>query len=514
MAAGIGASCFAAASVVALQGLVAVAVPRHRLQRTLVAVQTLLVCEVALLLPGVLRLPRFAQSLQQHPQWLLAAAPGWFLGVERVIAGGRAPHDVRAAVIAFAGTALVFATVAACYVVLYRRFDQVSLQTPHHAAGVSLRMPRRYWVWHPAFTAVRAFAGATLRRSGPHQLVVFAALTSGLALAVNAVLLNDGASAASAASAAIGAPLMAILIATLGLRGALLMPLEIRAAWIFRLAERADCRVAQLNAVRLMLMWRGVMLPTVAIVPLQLAVIGWSRTLASIPVTLAIGWLLVELVIRDWRRIPFTCTVLFGKRPAGQTFGLLCALYVVFVVIGTRIAQLAASNVRSWLGTLGVLLVAAAIARWHRGQSWGSWPLEFEDSLPDGVDTLRLESLTALLLVLIIDRMARDVLNTFDLLILLAVIRLRDEAYGVAIAEMVGQARERAASIASVYAALDRLEAAGFITSELGEPSPTRGGRAKRYVKVTAEGVRAVNSTQRALTQMWGKLSVLKERRT
>jgi hypothetical protein len=390
MAAGIGASCFAAASVVALQGLVAVAVPRHRLQRTLVAVQTLLVCEVALLLPGVLRLPRFAQSLQQHPQWLLAAAPGWFLGVERVIAGGRAPHDVRAAVIAFAGTALVFATVAACYVVLYRRFDQVSLQTPHHAAGVSLRMPRRYWVWHPAFTAVRAFAGATLRRSGPHQLVVFAALTSGLALAVNAVLLNDGASAASAASAAIGAPLMAILIATLGLRGALLMPLEIRAAWIFRLAERADCRVAQLNAVRLMLMWRGVMLPTVAIVPLQLAVIGWSRTLASIPVTLAIGWLLVELVIRDWRRIPFTCTVLFGKRPAGQTFGLLCALYVVFVVIGTRIAQLAASNVRSWLGTLGVLLVAAAIARWHRGQSWGSWPLEFEDSLPDGVDTLRL----------------------------------------------------------------------------------------------------------------------------
>ena len=110
--------------------------------------------------------------------------------------------------------------------------------------------------------------------------------------------------------------------------------------------------------------------------------------------------------------------------------------------------------------------------------------------------------------------MARDVLNTFDLLILLAVIRLRDEAYGVAIAEMVGQARGRAASIASVYAALDRLEGAGFITSELGEPSPTRGGRAKRYVKVTAEGVRAVNSTQRALTQMWGKLSVLKERRT
>jgi PadR family transcriptional regulator len=106
--------------------------------------------------------------------------------------------------------------------------------------------------------------------------------------------------------------------------------------------------------------------------------------------------------------------------------------------------------------------------------------------------------------------MPRDVLNTFDLLILLAVIRLRDEAYGVPIAEMVGEARERPASVASVYAALDRLERAGLVTSQLGEPSPTRGGRAKRYVKVTAQGVRAVSSTQRALTQMWGKLPVLK----
>jgi PadR family transcriptional regulator len=110
--------------------------------------------------------------------------------------------------------------------------------------------------------------------------------------------------------------------------------------------------------------------------------------------------------------------------------------------------------------------------------------------------------------------MVRDVLNTFDLLILLAILRLGDEAYGVPIAEMVGKAREKSASIAAVYAAIDRLEERGLVVTELGESSPTRGGRAKRYVHVTPEGVRAVNSTQRALTQMWANLRVLKERRT
>ena len=110
--------------------------------------------------------------------------------------------------------------------------------------------------------------------------------------------------------------------------------------------------------------------------------------------------------------------------------------------------------------------------------------------------------------------MTQDVLNTFDLLILLAVLRLGDDAYGVSIAEMVGHAREKPASIAAVYAALDRLEGRGFVVSELGEPSPTRGGRAKRYVRVTPDGVRAVNATRRALTQMWGRMAVLKEQAT
>ena len=110
--------------------------------------------------------------------------------------------------------------------------------------------------------------------------------------------------------------------------------------------------------------------------------------------------------------------------------------------------------------------------------------------------------------------MKRDVLPTLDLLVLLAVLRLGDEAYGVPIAEAVGEARGRAVSMAGVYAALERLEEGGLIVTELGEPTAARGGRAKRYVRVTGKGVSAVEATRRTLTEMWSGLPALKGRTT
>jgi hypothetical protein len=391
LVAGGGASFFAAATLVAVQGLVAVLAPRHRLQRAMIAVRTLFVCEVALLLPVVLRLPRLAESLEQNRWWLKIAAPGWFLGVERMLLGGGTADDRRLAGIAIAGTALVSATAVACFLELYRRFDRVSLQTPHRATQrwrrVAIRWPQ---TTPPALAAVQSFTGATLRRSGPHQLVVFGALSAGLAFALDAALLSGDAGGALT-RAAIGAPLIVMIVATLGVRAALLMPTEIRAAWIFRFTERADIRIEQLDAVRLALAWRGILLPALVVAPLQIAILGWGHAGASFPVTLAIGWMLLELVTSDWRRIPFTCTVLFGKRPAAQTFMILCALYVAFGVIGARIAEHAVGGLSSWLVTMSLLTMALCFARWHRLRHWGRLPLEFEDYLPDSVETLGLE---------------------------------------------------------------------------------------------------------------------------
>jgi DNA-binding PadR family transcriptional regulator len=60
--------------------------------------------------------------------------------------------------------------------------------------------------------------------------------------------------------------------------------------------------------------------------------------------------------------------------------------------------------------------------------------------------------------------------------------------------------------VGSVYATLDRLAEKGFVFSRLGEPTAERGGRAKRYFRVTANGIREVRKTQRALTNLWSGL--------
>src|SRR5215472_17824175 len=103
----------------------------------------------------------------------------------------------------------------------------------------------------------------------------------------------------------------------------------------------------------------------------------------------------------------------------------------------------------------------------------------------------------------------RDHLGNFELMVILVLIRLGENAYGVPISEELEKASGRDIAIASVYAALERLEAKGFVTSELGEPTAERGGRAKRYFRVTARGLKEVRETRRTLLKLWSGLAEL-----
>jgi PadR family transcriptional regulator PadR len=106
--------------------------------------------------------------------------------------------------------------------------------------------------------------------------------------------------------------------------------------------------------------------------------------------------------------------------------------------------------------------------------------------------------------------MSRDSLGKFELMVLLGVIRLGDEAYGASISTVIEETLGRDVLLASVHAALERLVRKGMVTSRLGEPTPERGGRAKRYFRVTAKGLREVRDTRQALTQLWNGLPQLK----
>lgn len=95
-------------------------------------------------------------------------------------------------------------------------------------------------------------------------------------------------------------------------------------------------------------------------------------------------------------------------------------------------------------------------------------------------------------------------------MLLLAVIHLGDEAYGVPISRELEGHRGRSVSVGSVYAALERLEGKGLVVSSLGDPTPERGGKAKRYFQITKEGLRQIRDTRRVLTRLWETIPDLK----
>jgi len=98
----------------------------------------------------------------------------------------------------------------------------------------------------------------------------------------------------------------------------------------------------------------------------------------------------------------------------------------------------------------------------------------------------------------------REFLGGFELLVLLALIRLGDGAYGVPISDAIEESSGREVAIGSVYITLGRLEAKGLVSSRLGESTAERGGRAKTYFRITAKGLREVRQARRTLMNLWG----------
>ena len=103
----------------------------------------------------------------------------------------------------------------------------------------------------------------------------------------------------------------------------------------------------------------------------------------------------------------------------------------------------------------------------------------------------------------------RDYLGEFEHIIVLALLRLEDRAYGVTVRQEIESRTSREVSIGAVYATLERLETKGYVKSHRGDPTPERGGRSKRFFRVTPRGVAAVNRTQRALQSMTDGLDLI-----
>ncbi|MDX1645544.1 MAG: helix-turn-helix transcriptional regulator [Longimicrobiales bacterium] len=99
-------------------------------------------------------------------------------------------------------------------------------------------------------------------------------------------------------------------------------------------------------------------------------------------------------------------------------------------------------------------------------------------------------------------------LGEFEQLVMLAVARLGGDAYGMAIHDEIAERTGADVAVGSVYSALDRLERQDYVTSEVGEPTPTRGGRAKRYFRLLPAGALALSRSREALEALWEGLEL------
>jgi len=101
-------------------------------------------------------------------------------------------------------------------------------------------------------------------------------------------------------------------------------------------------------------------------------------------------------------------------------------------------------------------------------------------------------------------------LGEFEQVVLLAILRLDDQAYAVTVRDEIARCTGRDVSRGSIYITLDRLETKGYLKSRLADPTPERGGRAKRYYALRPRAIDALRENRRALVALWrGLESVL-----
>lgn len=391
------ASLFAALAIVAVHGLLVLLAPRARLVAFSGAVRSLLIGALVLALPLTARLPAAADAFASNAWWLAWAPPAWFVGLERWLIGdvSRATLAGQAAI----GTVLVLVVSVASYIVLYRRFDQVTVQSAAAGSPGEWNRSLTRWNGRPSVRhAIRRFVAITLRRSILHQGLVVGLLAAAGGFVLNSLLSVDvwreplDSRAARAVTWAIfWAPMTMVFLAVPAIRLAMSVPIDLRSNWIFRMTEDVAGRAEVISANVQVVLALGVGLPIAVMAPLQFRVLG-TPALGAVVVEAFIGWLVVEWAMADWRRIPFTCSYIPGKGFVPHMFVRAFASYVLFTVVTGVVLRLSVARPAAAFVCAAIIGAAAAVLSVRRARRARLMALIFEDELPYDVTTLRLQA--------------------------------------------------------------------------------------------------------------------------
>jgi hypothetical protein len=393
-------SVFAMLAIAATNGFLVVGVPRGRFAACSAALRSVMLCALVIALPLIARLPAAAGPLRRGEAWIFAVPPAWFMGLERWLLGDDRSHMASLAALAVASVLLVACLVAASFWLLYRHFECVIARPTETVRHPSRRVSRSRFaspLTKPVLAGVRTFVSLTLRRSALHQGIVVVLSALGVGFVINSLLAaglieafrDGGAREDELLDSAVWASFALVFVVVLSVRAALLVPTELRANWIFRMIEQDRARVQQLHASVHVIRLLGVATPVAIVASLQAVLLGFLAIPVA-AVAVLFGLLFVEGVLRDWSRIPFTCSYIPGKGFVPQTLLKALFSFILFTTFGWATARGAAGGHPAALCVVAIVAGATFLLARQRRKAWRHMQLEFEDQLPTEISSLKL----------------------------------------------------------------------------------------------------------------------------
>jgi hypothetical protein len=394
-AASLVASMVTALVIMAGAGALLICVPRSRLQAASIAFRGCCLFGLVLSIPLVCRLPTTGGLIASESPLLYAVPPVWFFAVEQLLLGHSTPYYLHLAHIAAGVGGGAFAIAVGSYVFLYARVEHVSFRP----LSAPARRPRRARLLglvrrRTPRTAIAPFIRATLMRSPLQQGVLVAIAACGAGLVLNSLINDPRASVHPQADeplmrAVIWAPFAFVFAMNVAVRAALVLPVELRANWIFRVTEDAATRADELNSVVRTVIVMGVIWPLAMLVPVEWAVVG-PRTIQCTSIAFLCGLVLVELHMAEWRQIPFTCSYAPSRQAAWLTMLLGVTAFGLFTMVGSRLVWYSVDHPFAWPALMTILTAIWFYLRRQRLELARRATLLFEAVLPNDVEPLRL----------------------------------------------------------------------------------------------------------------------------
>ena len=395
------AAAFVFFSLVAAQGILLNVLPVRQFARVSLAIQGALLTSLLCGLPLTFSISSLARSMNQRPEWVRFAPPFWYLGVHQVMMGNREPMAARLGWTGAAGLAGAAGAAVLAYLWSYKRHKVRLLESPsvspsqarHDGAALAERM-----IPDSRELAVFAFIAKTLARSRQHRLVLttFAALAVALifesfaSLALGRGFQGFSARTPGLRQAAISAPLALSMFVLAGFRYLFRLPVELPANWVFRVNEPGNRRIF-LAAVERFLLCCAVAPVALIMAPLEVALLGIGMGFAVTILCLLPSLVLMELLLIQFDKIPFTSSYLPGQKPVIETlvrYGVGVTLYVSLL---SGLINFCLRTPGAAITLFTVLLAAWWIARKARLDDWKVGLLEFEETAEPVVRTLRIE---------------------------------------------------------------------------------------------------------------------------